>query len=301
MYDRGKIFNIQRFSTSDGPGIRTVVFLKGCPLNCAWCHNPESKSSATEIFYKPELCIGCGKCSDVCKNEGHTFINGIHHFEREKCTVCAKCAEMCCIKALEACGEEKTVGEVMDIVLRDKPFYEQSGGGITLSGGEPLMQYDFSLSLLKLAKKHALHTAIETGGFSSRDLTALSEYTDLWLYDIKLFPEKEHIKYTGVSNKVIFENLYLLDRIGASIVLRCPIIPDINLTEKHFLELAELSNNLKNVTSIHLEPYHPLGLSKAQQLDKSQTYQNDKFLEPSAIRPFAEALGRKTNIQIIIL
>ena len=301
MYNYGKIFNIQRFSTSDGPGIRTVVFLKGCPLNCAWCHNPESKSSANEIFYKKELCIGCGSCRDVCSLGGHIFQEGIHHFDRDKCALCGKCAEMCYSKALEICGEVKTAEDIMDIVLRDKPFYAESGGGITLSGGEPLMQQDFSLSLLRLAKKHGLNTAIETSGFSGRDLTELNQYTDLWLYDIKIFPDDEHIKYTGVSNKVIFDNLYLLDRMGAKIILRCPIIPEVNLREQHFSELAKLSNSLKNIAAIHIEPYHPLGLSKAQQLNKNQAYQNGKFLESSFLEPFTETLRAKTDKEVVII
>ena len=213
MYKKGKIFNIQRFSTSDGPGIRTVVFFMGCPLDCAWCHNPESKTGGEE---------------------------------------------------------EKTAEEIIDIVLRDMPFYEESGGGLTLSGGEPLMQFDFALSLLKLAKERGVHTAIETCGFTSRDLSKLVPYTDLWLYDIKLFPAEEHVRHTGVTNKHIFENLYLLDCMGANIVLRCPIIPNINMTEEHFDSLGQLANSLKGVTAIHLEPYHPLGISKAQKLGKVQ-------------------------------
>ncbi len=301
MYDQGKIFNIQRFSTSDGPGIRTVVFLKGCPLQCAWCHNPESNSAATEILYKHEHCVGCGACAAICVNGGHTFTGGIHHFNREKCIKCAKCVTVCYANALEVCGEVKTAEEIISIVLRDKPFYEESGGGMTLSGGEPLMQYDFSLSLLKLAKSHRLHTALETSGFSGRDLATLNDYVDLWLYDIKLFPEPEHVNHTGVSNRQIFNNLYLLDRIGANIILRCPIIPHINLTVAHFDKLASLSNSINNVAAIHLEPYHPLGLSKAQQLCKTQTYQNDTFLEPSLLVPFADVLRKKTDTEVIII
>ena len=301
MYERGKIFNIQRFSTSDGPGIRTVVFLKGCPLRCTWCHNPESKSVATEIFYKPMLCIGCGACANICTNGGHVFADGIHRFDRSKCTVCASCAEVCPANALEACGETKSAGEIIDIVLRDRPFYEETGGGMTLSGGEPLMQYDFSLALLRSAKAHNLHTAIETSGFSNKDLAALNEFVDLWLYDIKIFPEEEHIKHTGVSNKIILENLHLLDRIGANVILRCPIIPNINLAEQHFDQIAELANSMQNVTAIHLEPYHPLGQSKAQQLSKTQDYQNDKFLDPAVLKPFAGMLRAKTDTEVIIL
>ena len=301
MYNKGKIFNIQRFSTSDGPGIRTVVFMKGCPLNCAWCHNPESKSTATELFYKSEQCIACGACANVCASNGHLLANNVHHFDREKCVCCGKCTLVCCSNALELCGEETTAEKVIDIVLQDKMFYEESGGGITLSGGEPLMQYDFSLSLLNLAKKNHLHTAIETSGFSSKDLAVLNDFVDLWLYDIKVFPEKEHIKYTGVTNKVIFDNLRLLNLIDAKIVLRCPIIPNINMTSQHFGDLANLANALNNVIAIHLESYHPLGISKALQLGKTQTYQNDKFLVSSSLEPFADMLRKKTKKEVVII
>lgn len=300
MHNKGTIFNIQRFSTSDGPGIRTVVFLKGCPLNCAWCHNPESKCVTSEIFYKKELCIGCKACADVCSMNGHIFSGANHHFDREKCVICGKCTNVCYSNALEICGEEKNSKDIMDIVLQDKSFYQESDGGITISGGEPLMQYDFTLSLLKLAKEQGIHSAIETSGFSSRDLTELHQYTNLWLYDIKLFPDDEHIKYTGVSNKVIFDNLYLLDSIGAKIILRCPIIPNVNMTLEHFNDIAKLTNSLNNITAIHLEPYHPLGLSKALQLNKKTSYRNDKFLELSEIEPFANILRTKTDKEIII-
>lgn len=301
MHDKGTIFNIQRFSTSDGPGIRTVVFMKGCPLNCAWCHNPESKSVIAELFYKSELCIACGACANVCSANAHTLADGMHDFDRKKCMHCGKCAQVCYSNALEICGEERTAEDIIETVLQDKLFYEESGGGITLSGGEPLLQFDFTLSLLKLAKKNNLHTVVETSGFSGRDLTILNNFVDLWLYDIKVFPEEEHIKNTGVSNKIIFDNLYQLDNVGAKIVLRCPIIPNINMTKKHFDNLANLANTLNNTIAIHLESYHPLGLSKAGQLGKSETYLNEKFLEPSSLEPFADILRRKTKKEVVIL
>lgn len=301
MYNsKGTIFNMQRFSTSDGPGIRTVVFLKGCPLNCTWCHNPESKSVSTEIFYSSECCIGCRACEVVCSKSRHNFTNR-HLFERDGCISCRKCVAVCPSHALEACGETKTAAEIIEIVLRDRPFYDTSGGGLTLSGGEPLMQYDFSLFLLRLSKKNGLHTAIETSGFSHKDLTEIHTYTDLWLYDIKLFPEDAHRKYTGVSNEIILKNLHYLDSIGAKIILRCPIIPGINLSLEHFHALAKLSNQLSNVISIHLEPYHPLGISKAKKLNKTQVYENEHFLKRSAIDSFADELRTKTNIEVAIL
>ena len=301
MYKKGKIFNIQRFSTSDGPGIRTVVFFKGCPLACDWCHNPESQSPLPEIFYKKDMCIGCGACVSACKEDCHSFKERIHIFQRENCIYCANCVGVCSSNALKVCGEEKSAEEIIEEVLRDKPFYEESGGGMTLSGGEPLMQFDFALSLLKLAKENRLHTAIETSGFSDRNILELTKYTDLWLYDIKLFPEDEHIKCTGVSNKNIFDNLCLLNGNGADIILRCPIIPDINMKDEHFEKIAGLANSLSGVSAIHLEPYHPLGISKAEQLSKTQSYKNDKFLGKTTIEPFVNKLCTKTNKKVIVI
>ena len=295
---KGTLFNIQRFSTADGPGIRTVVFLKGCNLRCAWCHNPESHSTRSEVLFKPELCIGCGACTLVCANHR---LEGGHSFHRAACAGCGKCAQVCATNALELCGDEKTAQQVMDTVLRDIPFYEESGGGLTLSGGEPLLQYEFALELLKLAKAQGLHTAIETCGYTQQDLAALAKYVDLWLYDVKLLSEDAHRRFTGVSNGQILENLRLLDRMGAKLVLRCPILAEVNLTQAHFDGLAQLANSLQNVTAIHLEPYHPLGISKAQQLGKTQGYGQTEFLDPSALTPFAEALRAKTQVDVQIL
>ena len=298
---KGKIFNIQRFSTLDGPGIRTVVFLKGCPLDCIWCHNPESKHTNTELFYKQEMCIGCGACEKVCEKSLHTFENGIHQFEREKCILCGKCAEVCCTRALERCGEEKSVKEVLELVEKDNSIYEQSEGGVTLSGGEPLFQYDFSLALLKGAKEKGIHTAVETSGYTVRDLQEMHAYTDLWLYDIKVFPEELHKKCTGVSNRTILDNLHFLDSLGAKIILRCPIIPDINMSALHFEEIAKLASKLQNVIEIDLEPYHPLGISKAKQLNKTQVYDNEEFLNASEIKRLADELQNKVDVKVIIL
>ncbi len=301
MHSNGKIFNIQRFSTSDGPGIRTVVFLKGCPLNCAWCHNPESKSYDAEILYNQESCIHCGACIRNCNKDCHIFENGKHIFKRDNCINCMECVSSCPTNALKACGEEQSAEEVMKTVLRDKPFYESSGGGLTVSGGEPLSRYDFTLSLLKLAKKHSIHTAIETSGFTNKDFSKINEYTDLWLYDIKLLQDAEHIKYIGASNKIILENLISLDHMEAKIILRCPIIPNVNFSKEHFSEIAKLTNKLHRVVSIHLEPYHPLGLSKAQQLGEVQAYQNTSFLEKSSLKSYADELKINTGIDVKIL
>lgn len=297
MY-KGTIFNIQRFSTQDGPGIRTVVFMKGCPLNCSWCHNPESKSTKPEIFFKQDLCIDCGACR-VCEKGCHSFDPG-HNYARLNCSSCGSCTENCPTKALECCGEEMTSEQILQAVLRDKAFYEQSGGGITLSGGEPLLQYDLTLELLRLCKEEGLHTAIETCGFTHQDLSELHKVTDLWLYDVKVLPEEDHIRHTGVSNRQILANLETLSQLGAKIILRCPIIPDVNLCKEHFAQLADLANKLPGVQAIHLEPYHPLGISKSRQLGKEQTFTSEEFLVPDRLEAYAEYLRKKTDTEILI-
>ncbi len=297
----GNIFSIQRFSTNDGPGIRTVVFLKGCPLSCIWCHNPESKSVHSEIFYDSERCVNCRKCEKICNHNLHIFDDDKHIFLHDNCKKCMKCVLECPINALEICGKEVTVDDIMNEILRDAEFYEQSCGGITLSGGEPLMQYDFSLEILKKSKQAGIHTAVETSGYCYKELYEISQYVDLWLYDIKLLSESKHIKYTGVSNKKILENLFYLDSIGAKIILRCPIIPDINFTENYFNKIANLANEFKNIVAIHFEPYHPLGIDKSIRLGKTQEYQNKKFLTADSIVPFINNIKDRLTIDIEIL
>lgn len=297
----GTIFNIQRFSTSDGPGIRTVVFLKGCPLDCAWCHNPESKTVLPGLFFKKESCIGCRACEAVCKNHLHRLTEEDHLFEREGCARCGVCAQACPTEALTVCGEQKEAEDIIGTVLRDRMFYEESGGGMTLSGGEPLAQFDFSLELLKRAKEKGLHTAVETCGYSTKDLSPLCGVVDLWLFDIKLLNEEKHRTYTGVSNELILKNLRLLDSLGAKTVLRCPVIPDVNFDEEHFALLAELASSLNHVTAIHLEPYHPLGISKAEQLGVTQSYANTDFLSGAELTACAETLRQKTGLPVEIL
>lgn len=298
---KGNIFNIQRFSTKDGPGIRTTVFLKGCPLSCIWCHNPESNSCRSEIFYDSDKCVNCRECEKACKCNQHIFDEDKHIFIRDNCILCMECVRKCPVNALEFCGKEMLVDEVIEVFLRDKDFYKQSGGGITLSGGEPLMQYDFSLEILKETKKVGIHTAIETSGHCYKELNEISQYVDLWLYDIKLISESDHITYTGVSNKKIMENLYYIDSIGGKIILRCPIIPNINCNVDHFRGIVNIANKLNNVRAIHFEPYHPLGIDKAVRIGKKQKYQNKEFLTANNIAPFVEYLRNNINIDIEIL
>lgn len=299
MEVKGTIFNIQHFSINDGPGIRTTVFFKGCPLNCAWCHNPESKSVKKEIMCDFERCALCGKCVSTCKNGCHKIVEGKHVFDREKCTLCGECVKNCLNDYLEVVGYEITAKEVATDVLKDKVFYETSGGGITLSGGEPLFQFDFAYEILRLAKENGLSTAIETCGYADAEkIKKIAPLVDVFLYDYKVTDSDLHKKWTGVDNKVILENLKLIDSIGGKIVLRCPIIPKINDDEEHFKAIAELANNLKNIIEINLEPYHSLGKSKAEKLGKEYKIDAENFVDKNRVEEWMNYIKILTSIPV---
>ena len=299
---KGKIFNIQRFSTQDGMGIRTVVFFKGCPLRCAWCHNPESLSTEKEILFNTESCINCGMCEKLCDRRAHTICDNQHYYDRKKCQKCGECVRNCVTDALEICGEEMDVDEVAEKVIRDIQFYKNTGGGLTLSGGEPLMQAEFALELVKKVKEKNINICMETSGFGKvEDLLKLKDYVDCFLYDIKLMDEEKHIQYTGVSNRIIQANLWKLDEARADIILRCPIIPDVNFNTEHFDSIARLANSLSSVRAINLEPYHPMGISKAIKLDKTQVYHNTNFLSCEELMPFVDKLKKAVKTEVEVL
>jgi pyruvate formate lyase activating enzyme len=296
----GNVFNIQRFSVDDGPGIRVTVFLKGCPLRCAWCHNPESHETHRSIFFDKDKCIACGYCASVCKKGAHKLTEKGHTYDIASCTRCGECAKGCFSGALDVCGKEMSAEEVITEVLKDKQFFA-STGGVTLSGGEPLMQWRFSKEILKLAKENGVHTAVETCGYADREaIEAVAEYTDLFLYDIKLLDDDSHKKYTGVSNKKILENLDFLYERGANIVLRCPIIPGVNLNNEHFESLARLLLKYPKIQRLDLEPYHPLGIDKARRLGKEQVFKDERFLSPADIEKYADIIREKTDVTVKI-
>lgn len=258
---KGKIFNIQRYCTHDGPGIRTTVFIKGCPLRCAWCHNPESHSFQDEINYSERQCLHCGACMAVCAERCHKIIGDKHVFERKNCTHCKKCVQVC-PSALETVGKDVMAEEVIAEVLEDRIFFKENGG-ITLSGGEPLSQAKFSLALLRAAKSQGITTCMETSGYAPYEtIEKLMPYADIFLYDYKLTDSKLHKKYTGVDNKLILDNLKKIDKNGAKTILRCPIIPGVNDTDGHFKGISDVANSLKNVVRVEIEPAHTIGEAK---------------------------------------
>ena len=281
----GRIFEIQRFSIHDGPGIRTTVFLKGCPLKCRWCHNPEGISPKPHLSFLPDKCIGCGYCLKACRRHGHKMVEGRHVLDRDVCEVCGACTRECYAGALELVGRDVTVVEVLDEVMRDKPFYQTSGGGLTLSGGEPLMQFEFTEALLKGAKAEGIHGCIETSGFADFSrFERLLPLVDLFLYDIKDMDEARHIQFTGVSNDLILRNVKALHDRGAKVRLRLPIIPGWNDRDDHFQGVAGLAKAMPNLEGVQIMPYHVLGISKLDRMGfRRSDWAESRMPEPDTV------------------
>ena len=295
---QGNVFNIQKFCTNDGPGIRTTVFLKGCPLHCEWCHNPESQKRETQLLFDASKCVNCGRCVQVCPVNAQYF-KDTHEIDRSKCVACGECCKVCPTDALELAGKEMSIQEVMEEVLSDKIFYDNSGGGMTLSGGEPLLQFDFAYELLRQAKANGLHTCIETCGFvPTEKIKQAAAYIDMFLFDWKVTDDTLHKRYTGGSNALILQNLRMLDAQGAKIVLRCPIIPDVNDTGEHFKGIAALANSLRNVSAVEIEPYHSLGNSKYQKLDEDTTPTVFRTPADEEVERWIDDIGKLTYLKV---
>ncbi|MCL2285157.1 MAG: glycyl-radical enzyme activating protein [Firmicutes bacterium] len=293
----GTVLSIERCSLHDGPGIRTTVFLKGCPLSCLWCHNPESLSFKPELYYFEEKCIHCGLCGTICDN--HSVNEGSHILNREDCDVCGKCADACTQSAFEVKGTLMQAQDVMDIVMKDEKFYKQSGGGLTISGGEPLAQYEFTLELLRLAKENGLHTCIETCGFAPTDrLLSIVPYVDLFLYDFKESNEDRHKEFTGASNRLIIDNLFAIDKAGAKVILRCPIIPTCNDRDGHFTAIAQMANTMCNIVEVNIMPYHPMGASKAMRIGREYRLADIGFPTDEQVDGWVKAAQQRTNVEV---
>ncbi len=268
----GLVLNIQRFSVHDGPGIRTTVFMKGCNLCCQWCHNPESISSSVEMQYFPERCKSCGACAQVCEYGAHTFTNDGHVLIREKCVKCGRCADECNFEAMMTSGRTMTVTEVMETVRKDKIYYKNSGGGITVSGGEPLIQWGFVSALLELAKREGIHTAIDTAlNVDEEIVKKAAKKADMFLIDIKSTDRDIQKKYTGADNTRIIKNIeYLLD-LGCKMSIRCPVVKGVNDDSENYERIAKMLRGRENVMRVELLPYHNYGIQKAQSIGLNQT------------------------------
>jgi pyruvate formate lyase activating enzyme len=261
------VTNIQRYSINDGPGIRTTVFLKGCPLHCAWCHNPECIHAQPDIYWKQSLCRQCGRCFDVCdqgaiqppialdeSSDGHHY----YKIDTSRCNRCMACVDACMYGALVKVGEARTVEEVLEEVERDLPFYLNSGGGMTVTGGEPTAFPEFTLELLRTAKERGIHTCLDTSGFCAWEvLDTMRPYVDIFLYDVKCLSGKQHILRTGVNNSPILDNLRRLAGVGADIIVRLPIIPGFNDTVEQMKEVADFLVQLApSLVQVDVLPFH---------------------------------------------
>ncbi len=269
---KGIIFNIERFTLHDGPGIRTTVFLKGCPLNCVWCCNPESQSLALQLAYFKEKCNACGRCLPLCPKsaissggKGQPVI-----LDFALCDGCGACIPACIPETLVMMGAEKTAVEIVEIVKRDLPFYTRSGGGVTLSGGEPLAQPVFSAEILRLCKAEGIHTAIQTCGYAAQtDINKVLPFTDLVIFDLKHLDPIAHQTLTGKSNQLILENLQYINAQEKEIVLQIPLIPGMNDSEENLTAIFHLAQSLKYVKGVSLLSYHALGQSKYARIGRS--------------------------------
>ncbi len=298
---KGKVFDIERFAIEDGPGIRTIVFLKGCPLKCKWCANPESQNIKTEIMYYINKCKGCGRCIEQCPqkaidtDEKYGLVT-----DHSKCIGCGKCVDACYYAARKVTGKYMTVEEVMNELEKDVSFYKKSGGGVTVSGGEVLVQADFTKELLKACKDKNIHTAIETCGYGSwKEFEKLIPYLDLVFFDIKHINEKEHIKGTGVSNEKIINNLKKLDIKSIPIIVRIPFIPGYNSDVKVQQKIYKFVSKLNNVIRIEVLPYHRLGISKYKSLGKDYELEKINQVKKSEIKHLIE-IGKQYNVTVRI-
>ena len=257
----GMILNVKRFEIHDGPGMRTTLFLKGCPLRCKWCHNPESRRCEAQLAFYRHKCVDCGACAAVCPSGAQTLVNGVHRFDAEKCVACGKCVAACPKEALVLFGRTVSPLEILPELLEDKVFFDGSGGGVTVSGGEPLMQPAFTAELFRLLRENGVHTALDTCLYASREaLDTVLPQTDLLLVDLKAIDPEVHKRCTGVSNEIILDNLRYVDRLGKPYEIRIPYIPGEN--DGEIEKIAAFIDTLKNADRVKLLAYHDLARTK---------------------------------------
>lgn len=273
------IFDIKPYAINDGPGIRLTIFFKGCPLACIWCHNPESISPKVQKLYSEKKCIGAQKCIEVCPNDAMVLTNKGIITDNTKCNLCGLCAEACPTKAFEISGKQYDIDQLIDRIEKERAFFESSGGGVTLSGGEPMMHADTAIPLLEELGLRGIHRTVDTCGYvSSKTITNFMNHTDLFLFDLKVVDDKKHLKYTGKSNEVIIENLKHLSKSNKDYIIRIPFIKGVNTSENDIIDFAELISSLPNKPlEISILPYHDIAKMKYKKM--GSTY-NDNGMEP---------------------
>ncbi len=302
LEQQGIIFNTQSYSIHDGPGIRTVVFLKGCPLGCIWCSNPESQNPNPELGVSLNLCKACGTCVERCPYKAVSLSEeGFPYTDPAVCTLCGRCEYFCSYNARKLFGKKQCIDQLMEMIEKDMPFFIRSGGGVTFSGGEPTVQYDFLLDALKACRKRFVHTAVETCGYMRErtKLENLLNYLDLVLYDIKCVDSRKHERYTGVSNKLILDNAHLIASSGTEMIIRVAIIPGFNDSEDEIGRIAEFVLSLLSVEEVNLLPYHELGKTKYGMLNRRYGLHEANGIPDSRIqelRAVMESFGLRCDV-----
>lgn len=297
----GMITDIQRFSLNDGPGIRTTVFLKGCNLHCAWCHNPETIRKKNELMVYPANCIGCGHCVPVCPSGARSIAAGVLQFDRSRCTACGACAAVCFPGALKMAGRSVSVAEVMGEILQDRAYYADSGGGVTLSGGELFCQAEFADALIDACREEKIPVAVETNlNWQFESVRPILEKLDLIMFDVKIFDSVEHKRWTGVENAELLDNARRLDTLDRPLIARTPLIPGATDSAENIRAIAGFLRNFRNLRCYELLNFNPLGESKYRALEEKNPFVSARPLKPEALNRLREAAESAGNLTIQI-
>ena len=297
----GMITDIQRFSLNDGPGIRTTVFLKGCNLHCAWCHNPETIRKKNELMVYPANCIGCGHCVPVCPPGARSIAGGVLQFDRSRCTACGACAAVCFPGALKMAGRSVSVAEVMGEILQDRAYYADSGGGVTLSGGELFCQAEFADALIDACREEKIPVAVETNlNWQFESARPILEKLDLIMFDVKIFDSVEHKRWTGVENAELLDNARRLDTLDRPLIARTPLIPGATDSAENIRAIAGFLRNFRNLRCYELLNFNPLGDSKYRALEEKNPFVSARPLKPEALNRLREAAESVGNLTIQI-